>query len=79
LDRARHVLGACMGAYAGLSLMLRILASTSDIDANQLAWKGWGIVAFVLAAMMAGVALRSAFGLRLRLRRSKPADVITTA
>jgi hypothetical protein len=59
--------------------MLRILASTSDIDASQLAWKGWGIVAFVLAAMMAGVALRSAFGLRLRLRRSKPADVITTA
>jgi serine/threonine-protein kinase len=84
LDRTRHVLGACTGAYAGLSLMLRILAGTSDIDANQLAWKGWGIVAFALAAIMGGVAAHWCFGLRLRLRlplrlrRPKPADVVTT-
>jgi hypothetical protein len=77
LDRTRHVLGACMAAYAALSLMLRILASTSDIDSNQLAWKGWGVVAFVFAAIMAAVAVRWILG--PRTRASKAADIVTTA
>ena len=78
LDRVRHLLGACMGAYAGLSLMLRVLASTSDIDANQLAWRGWGTVSFVLAAIMVGVVVRWIIGPRPR-RAEATADDTTAA
>lgn len=50
LDRIRLVLGASLGVYAGLTLLIRIIASTLHIDPSGIAWPGWGVLSFVLAA-----------------------------
>jgi cytochrome c oxidase assembly factor CtaG len=56
LDRVRLVLGASLGVYAGLTLFIRILASTLHIDPSGIAWPGWGVLSFVLAAVVGGAA-----------------------
>jgi serine/threonine-protein kinase len=56
LDRIRMVLGASLGVYAGLTLFIRILASTLHIDPSGIAWPGWGVLSFVLAAAVGGAA-----------------------
>jgi len=61
LDGTRHVLGASLGAYAGLTILIRILASTLHIDPSGIAWPGWGVLSFVLAAIVAAVAARQSF------------------
>jgi serine/threonine-protein kinase len=58
LDRIRHVLGASLGTYAGLTLLIRILASTLHIDPSGIAWPGWGVLTFILAAAVGGAAAR---------------------
>jgi serine/threonine protein kinase len=58
LDRVRHILGASLGTYAGLTLLIRILASTLHIDPSGIAWPGWGVLSFLLAAVAGGLALR---------------------
>jgi serine/threonine protein kinase len=50
LDRIRLVLGASLGVYAGLTLFIRIIGSTLHIDPSGIAWPGWGVLSFVLAA-----------------------------
>jgi hypothetical protein len=52
LDRIRLVLGASLGVYAGLTLFIRILASTLHIDPSGIAWPGWGVLSFLLAAIV---------------------------
>ncbi|HET8933773.1 MAG TPA: serine/threonine-protein kinase [Polyangiales bacterium] len=54
LDRIRLVLGASLGVYAGLTLFIRILGSTLHIDPSGIAWPGWGVLSFVLAAVVGG-------------------------
>ena len=58
LDRTRHVLGASLGAYAGLTILIRIIASTLHIDPSGIAWPGWGVMTFVLAAIVGATAVR---------------------
>jgi tRNA A-37 threonylcarbamoyl transferase component Bud32 len=58
LDRVRHVLGASLGVYAGLTLLIRIAASTLHIDPSGIAWPGWGVLSFILAAIVGGIATR---------------------
>jgi len=58
LDRLRHVLGASLGTYAGLTLVIRILASTLHIDPSGIAWPGWGVLSFLLAAVVGIIAAR---------------------
>ncbi|HKU38862.1 MAG TPA: serine/threonine-protein kinase [Polyangiales bacterium] len=58
LDRVRHVLGASLGTYAGLTLLIRIVASTLHIDPSGIAWPGWGVLSFLIAAAVGGVAAR---------------------
>jgi serine/threonine-protein kinase len=58
LDRIRHVLGASLGTYAGLTLLIRILGSTLHIDPTGIAWPGWGVLSFLLAAAVGGAAAR---------------------
>ena len=58
LDRTRHVLGASLGTYAGLTLLQRILASTFHLEHSGLDWPGWGILSFLIATLVGGVALR---------------------
>jgi hypothetical protein len=41
--------------YAGLTLFIRILGSTLHIDPSGLAWPGWGVLSFVLAAVVGGL------------------------
>ncbi|HKP56509.1 MAG TPA: serine/threonine-protein kinase [Polyangiales bacterium] len=64
LDRIRHVLGASLGTYAGLTLVIRILASTLHIDPSGIAWPGWGVLSFLLAAAVGGVAARASLRAR---------------
>lgn len=59
LDRIRHVLGASMGTYAGLTLLIRILASTLHIDPSGAAWPGWGVLTFLIAAAVGVAAARA--------------------
>jgi serine/threonine-protein kinase len=62
LDRMRHILGASLGTYAGLTLLIRILASTLHIDPSGIAWPGWGVLSFLLAAVVGGIAARGTLG-----------------
>jgi serine/threonine-protein kinase len=50
LDRVRLVLGASLGVYAGLTLLIRILGSTLHLESSGVAWPGWGVLSFALAA-----------------------------
>jgi serine/threonine protein kinase len=65
LDRIRHVLGASLGTYAGLTLLIRILASTLHIDPSGIAWPGWGVLSFIIAAAVGGAAARGTIRARV--------------
>jgi hypothetical protein len=53
----RLVLGASLGVYAGLTLFIRIVGSTLHIEASGIAWPGWGVLSFILAAAVGGMAV----------------------
>jgi serine/threonine protein kinase len=64
LDRIRLVLGMSLGVYAGLTLLIRILGSTLHIDPSGVAWPGWGVLSFVLAAVVGGTAVHKTLKVR---------------
>jgi tRNA A-37 threonylcarbamoyl transferase component Bud32 len=64
LDRLRHVLGASLGTYAGLTLLIRILDSTLHIDPSGISWPGWGVLSFLIAAGVGVTAARGTLNAR---------------
>jgi serine/threonine-protein kinase len=64
LDVTRHVLGASLGVYAGITILIRIVASTLHIDPSGIAWPGWGVMSFVLAAIVGVMVARQYYRAR---------------